>query len=144
MSRHVVLIRINCNPNELLLRREKIGLLTDIFALTTSSDPAIGLRSLQNYCPFPCELIHIITANSRAEDLEKTLQIKFNDRHLHSFWYILTPDDVALICSITPENLMRLTGMIKRQLAPPPQIQGKPLPSAITDLIDKCNTLLDL
>lgn len=134
MNRYVVLISAD-NPD---------GTTTGLYALTTSSEPSTGLKSLQIYSPIPCSLVHAIEANNRSEDLERTLQIKFNDKRDHSFWYSLDADDLALVHTINRDNLMRLTGMIKRQLAPPPQVNGKPLPAVIADLIAKCDTLLDL
>lgn len=143
-ARYVVLIIANANPNEQLLAREVFGPQTEICALTTSGNPEVGLSSLQNYCPIPLELVHTIESATRTDDLERTLSIRYNAQRIrpHSFWYYLTPADIAFIRTIHRDNLMRITGIIKRQLAPPPQVNGKPIGDAITDMLAQCDYML--
>lgn len=92
---------------------------TRLYALTTSSHPPTGLELLQNYSPVSLTLIHAIQAGHRTDYLKQTLDIKYRSAHLYSFWYALTPADIAFIKSISDDNFQNMIGFIHRQLKPP-------------------------
>lgn len=85
-----------------------------LYALTTTTNPAVGVPALQNYCPLPLELLHSIHTGNSTDNLIRTLRIKFQDQLSHSFWYHLTPEQVVFIQEITQENFRRVVGLIHK------------------------------
>lgn len=140
MSRYVVLIYADRYGVTETVRDNRL------YAITVASNPGPALESLQAYWPVKLELVHAIEAGNRTDDLERTLHIKFRAQRAPygAFWFILKGSDVELIKSITGANLTRVSGMLKRQLAPPPEpvIATKDLPDFIAEQLEKCENLL--
>ena len=90
-----------------------------LYALTTTSFPPTGLAVLQNYCPVKLETVHSIHTRMQTDYLLRTLQIKFQPRLLHSFWYALAQDEIEFIKSLNEHNFSNMIGLIHRQLKKP-------------------------
>src|SRR5690349_9674068 len=109
MSQYVTLIRTCDTPNTVI---DPYRLPITLYALTTTNHPPTGLALLQHYCPVKLETIHSIRAGNASDNLLLTLKIKFQNRHLHSFWYALSLEDVNFIKLLTETNFNSMIGFI--------------------------------
>lgn len=135
MIRHVVLVQAHYGPDPMR------------HAISLAVDPQLSLDSLNDYSPVRCQLVHAIRADNRAEYLLRTLQIRYQAKKLHSFWYRLNPQDVAFIRSLTDKNFFEIAGMINRATMPPPPppkpvIPAEELPKFIAGQIALTEKLL--
>ncbi len=90
-----------------------------LYALTTTNHPPTGLALLQHYCPIKLETVHSVRAGNASDNLLLTLQIRFQNRRLHSFWYALSAEDINFIKLLTETNFNSMIGFIQRQLKKP-------------------------
>lgn len=127
MSQYIILIQTADTPNSVidpyrLRTAEFLAVNTapvTLYALTTTNHPATGLALLQNYCPVKLQTVHTINSRNQTEILQRTLQIKFQHRLLHSFWYAFSLDEVEFIKSLNEHNFSNMIGFIQRQLKKP-------------------------
>ena len=112
-----------------------------LYALTTSNHPPTGLALLQTYCPIKLDIIHVIHTRSQTEILERTLQIKFQHRRLHSFWYAFSPDDIQFIQALNETNFSSMIGFIQRQLKKPDMSEAQ-LQQLINEQLEKASNAL--
>lgn len=117
MIRHVVLVQALYGPDPMR------------HAISLAVNPDYMLSSLNEYSPVLCQLVHIVRADNRAEYLLRTLQIRYQTKKLHSFWYRLSPTDVAFIKSLTDQNFFEIAGFINRQAVPPPPPRPPVIPA---------------
>lgn len=95
------------------------------YALTTTNHPPTGLLNLQNFCPVKLEAIHFINSRNQTDILLKALQIKFQHRLLHSFWYAFSPEDITFIKALNEHNFSNMIGFIQRGLKKPDMNQDQ-------------------
>lgn len=135
MSQYVIIIiashtRKNLFDGQLLYR----------VAITTSSNPQIGLQRLQDFSPIDVSFYHAIKADNRSDHLIRTFQIKYQASLVRSFWYDLPKSELDFLKTINEDNLTKVQGLIHKQLAPPP-IPDQELPNFIQEQLALCKTL---
>lgn len=111
------------------------------YALTTTTHPPTGLSLLQTYCPLKLETIHFIHSRNQTDILLKTLQIKFQHRLLHSFWYAFSLEDITFIKALNEQNFSSMIGFIQRQLKKPDMDQDQ-LQAFIQEQLQKAKRAL--
>ena len=112
-----------------------------LYALTRTNHPPTGLDLLQSWCPVKLQTIHVIHTRNQTETLLQTLQIKFQHRQLHSFWYAFTPDDITFLKSLTETNFASMIGFIQRQLKKPDMSEVQ-LQQFINEQLEKASNAL--
>lgn len=117
------------------------------YAISVTSNPALAVENLQNFCPLPCELIHAIHSDARTDYLERTLHIKYEPYRLRpkSFWFALPDEAVKFIQSLNERNFYQIAGFINKAAipAPPPVIPAAELPDFIRDNLELAESLLN-
>ena len=125
---YIVLIKASCGHAN----------AAPIYAISQATNPENALTMLRAHCPIPVKLLHAIRAGNRSEYLERSLHIRYRAQQLHSYWFLLSDQDLAFIKTLDDTNFFRIAGFLNKQAAPPPPEPAPVIaPNALPDFINE-------